>query len=311
MAAIPLKKTPSPAGLEVLTADSLTQQAWLVHGWSTRQGGFSAAYGGNALNLGFTREDTRENVLRNRKIFIAGLVAKALQSSRSDRVQGQRRQRPLSLVTLRQIHSSYIHLVERPSSEPLAGDGTVTNRSGVVLGIQAADCLPILIADPVQKAVGAFHAGWRGTLARIVEKGVGMMRMHFGSDPERLLAAIGPGVGRCCYSVGEEVQAAFDSQFDYADELFHRVFTSDPVRERYPLLFMTARAPGHGDLGPELHLDLAEANRRQLLSAGLNAENITALPMCTACNPKLLFSHRAERGKTGRMMGAIGIRRTT
>lgn len=184
----------------------------------------------------------------------------------------------------------------------------VTNRPGLVLGVQAADCLPILIADPVHKAIGAFHAGWRGTLARIVEKGVGAMRLHFGSDPERLLAAIGPGVGSCCYSVGGELRAEFESQFDYAEELFHKVFESDPVRERYPLLFMTARAPGHSDLGPQLHLDLVKANRRQLMSAGLKEWNVTALSLCTACNVKLLFSYRAERGQTGRLMGAIGIR---
>lgn len=185
----------------------------------------------------------------------------------------------------------------------------VTNRPGLVLGIQAADCLPILIADPAHKAVGAFHAGWRGTLARIVEKGVGTMRMYFGSDPERLLAAIGPGIGSCCYSVGAEVVNEFQCQFVYADELFHKVFKSDALRERYPLLFMTARAPGHSNLGPELHLDLAEANRRQLLTAGLEPKNIVTSQLCTACNPKLLFSHRGEGGKTGRMLGAIGIKR--
>jgi len=177
-----------------------------------------------------------------------------------------------------------------------------------VLGIQTADCLPVLIADPVKKAVGAFHAGWRGTLGRIVEKGVGAMGMHFGSDPANLIAAIGPGIGGCCYNVGEEVRAEFESQFEYAGELFHSVFESDPVREKYPLLFMTARAPGHSDLGPQLHLDLVKANRKQLLNAGLKEENINASSLCTACNLKLLFSYRAERGKTGRMMAAIGIR---
>src|SRR5260370_6033589 len=85
----------------------------------------------------------------------------------------------------------------------------VTNKPGLVLGIQTADCLPVLIADPVKKAVAAFHAGWRGTLARIVEKGVGAMRMHFGSEPGQLLAAIGPGIGGCCLRAGGEASSGF------------------------------------------------------------------------------------------------------
>ena len=133
------------------------------------------------------------------------------------------------------------------------------------------------------------------------------MRMNFGSEPRRLLAAIGPGIHSCCYAVGDEVRDRFGSQFDYADKLFHKVFESDPVREKYPLLFMTARAPGHTDLGPKLHLDLVEANRRQLLGAGLLEKNIWTSPLCTSCRTDLLFSHRAEKGKTGRMMGAVGI----
>lgn len=310
MAPAASKKSQTHA-LKILTAENLARESWLLHGWSTRAGGRSETYGGNALNLGFTHDDSRENVLHNREMFIEGLEAGALRSSRSHGSHRQRRRKLPSLVTLRQIHSSIIHLVERPSSEPLIGDGLVTNRPGQLLGVQAADCLPILIADPVHKAVGALHAGWRGTLARIVENGVGMMRMHFGSDPARLLAAIGPGIGRCCYAVGAEVLGQFQCQFTYADDLFHKVFTSDPVRERYPLLFMSARAPGHSDLGPELHLDLAEANRKQLLRAGLKPENISVLSLCTACHRDLLFSYRAERGKTGRMMGAIGIGRRT
>ncbi len=289
-------KTAVPAPrLEILTTENLARCSWLLHGWSTRQGGGSNIYGKGSLNLGFTAQDKKETVLQNRRIFLESLGA-------------QKNKKLFPFVTLRQIHSSYIYRVDRAFSEPPAGDGMVTNKPGLVLGIQTADCLPILIADPVNKAVGAFHAGWRGTLAGIVEKGVGAMRMHYGSDPARLLAAIGPGIGGCCYNVGDEVQAEFESQFDYAEELFHTVFESDPVREKYPLLFMTARAPGHSDLGPQLHLDLVKANRMQLLRSGLQEENISDSALCTACNVKLLFSYRAEQGKTGRMMAAIGIR---
>src|SRR5713226_6750904 len=156
------KRTPAAAhakALDILTAANLARQPWLLHGWSTRQGGCSQVYGEGALNLGFTADDPRENVLQNRRIFLQGFTG---------RKRGTENKQPLSLVTLRQVHSSYVHLVERASAEPLAGDGMVTNRPGLVLGIQTADCLPVLIADPVNKAVGAFHAGWRGTVARIV-----------------------------------------------------------------------------------------------------------------------------------------------
>ena len=161
--------------------------------------------------------------------------------------------------------------------------------------------------DAKKKAVGAFHAGWRGTVKRIVEKGVGIMRLEFGSRPEDIHAAIGPGIQSCSFEVGEEVKAAFQTQFAYADELFHDVQESDAVRERYPMLFMNQRAPGHGDPCIKLHLDLREANRRQLISAGVPEANITAMPDCTACSTRKFFSHRAESGKTGRQMALIGI----
>jgi polyphenol oxidase len=184
----------------------------------------------------------------------------------------------------------------------------MTDEPGVLLAIQTADCIPILIADTKRRAVAGFHAGWRGTLKRIVEGGVGRMRLEFGSRPEDLVAAIGPGIGQCCYAVGEEVRGEFESQFAYAGDLFREVYDSDPVKEKYPLLFMTARAPGHSNLGPNLHLDLVEANRRQLLDAGLRAESISVVGDCTSCRTDLYFSYRAEQGFTGRMFSAIAIR---
>ena len=130
----------------------------------------------------------------------------------------------------------------------------------------------------------------------------------FGSRPRDLKAVIGPGIHRCCYEVGEEVRTQFESQFGYADRLFREVQESDPVREKYPLLFLTARAPGHGELPPKIFLDLVEANRQQLLAVGVPGKSIGASPLCTNCNPELLFSYRAEKGKTGRLMGGAGIR---
>jgi purine-nucleoside/S-methyl-5'-thioadenosine phosphorylase / adenosine deaminase len=290
----------SPAVVEpiqVLAADNLLDIPWLVHGFSTRHGGVSEAYGGGALNLGITREDTREAVLRNRQLFLSALGAVDGDSS------------PWPSAAMRQIHSSQVHAVTELPRHPLAGDGLVTSRAGLVLAVRTADCLPVLLADPVQRAVGAIHAGWRGTLARVVENGVGAMRLHFGSDPADLKAAIGPGIHRCCYEVGEEMRDSFASQFSYAAELFQEVSSSDPVRRKYPLLFMNMRAPGHGEPPRTVHLDLVEANRRQLLDAGLLAENVWVSPLCTSCRTDLLFSYRAEKGGTGRMMGAIGIKK--
>ncbi len=281
--------------LQLLRSEKLGRLAWLVHAFSTRIGGISRAYGGNALNLGFTQHDSRAAVERNRELFLKALgVANGRKSS--------------PLISLRQIHSDLIHRVDRMPEQPLAGDGLVTDTPGLVLAVQTADCLPIILADPKRGAIGVFHAGWRGTVKRIVEKGVGEMRKHFKSDPRNLVAAIGPGVQRCCYEVGEEVRTKFEAQFAYASSLFREVKESDPVREKYPLLFLTARAPGHGELPVKLFLDLVEANRRQLLDAGVMAKNIDAAAPCTACHTELLFSFRSEKGVTGRMMGVAGIK---
>jgi polyphenol oxidase len=266
-----------------------------VHGFTTRPGGFTLIYGSRTLNLGFTKDDLRANVERNRKAVLvtAGAASKA---------------KPWPLVTVRQVHSDLIHVVRSRKPERMAGDGLVTDLSGVALGILTADCFPVLLIDTKKKAVGAFHAGWRGTVKRIVEKGVGIMRLEFGSRPEDIHAAIGPGIQNCSFEVGEEVEETFHTQFAYAAELFHRVQESDAVRERYPMLFMNQRAPGHGDPCIKLHLDLQEANRRQLLAAGVPEANITALKDCTVCQPRKFFSHRAERGKTGRQMALVGIK---
>ena len=139
------------------------------------------------------------------------------------------------------------------------------------------------------------------------------MRLRYGSRPQDLLAVVGPSIGPCCYAVGEEVCFEFESQFAYAPRLFSEVYDSDPVRDKYPLLFLTARAPGHSNIGPQIHLNLWQANRRQLLHAGIPAKRITVIGECTACAGvgtaagRKYFSHRAESGFTGRMMAAVGV----
>ncbi len=285
--------------LEIVQVPGWREIPWLVHGFSTRTGGATTAYRpaqkAGELNLGFTQSDTRENVLENRRRFLEALGSPDAR-----------------LVTLRQIHSSLIRRVRGADADRAPGgkgDGMMTDEPGVLLAIQTADCIPVLVADTKRRAVAAFHAGWRGTLKRIVEGGVNRMRVEFGSRPEDLVAAIGPGIGACCYAVGEEVRSEFASQFAYAPELFFEVSDADPVREKYPLLFLTARAPGHSNLGPSLHLDLMEANRRQLLNAGLRAEAIALAGDCTRCQNNRFFSYRAEQGFTGRMLSVVGIRR--
>jgi YfiH family protein len=281
------------AKLNILHASHLSKFPWLIHGFSTRSGGFSRAYGGKALNLGFTRDDSKAAVERNRAAFLPKLGVG---------------RKPWPLVTLRQIHSDIIHFVDSPAESQLAGDGLITATPGLLLGIQTADCLPIILVDPKHRAVGVFHAGWRGTVKRIVEKGVGEMRRRFGSQPRDLKAAIGPGIHGCCYEVGVEVRENFESQFGYAAKLFREVEESDPVREKYPMLFLTARAPGHSVLPKKIFLDLVEANRQQLLAVGVPAKSIETSSLCTNCHIELLFSYRAEKGKTGRMMAVVGTR---
>lgn len=253
---------------------------WLKHGFSTRIHGRSSHYGPLELNLGFTADDDPENVRSNRRLFareIAGSDASP------------------ELISARQVHGSTIQTVtsgEANFTAPdgratIEADGLATQRENTLLAIQVADCVPILVADTRLRAVAAFHAGWRGTAAGIVEQGIARMHEDFGSRPDDLIAAVGPSIGACCYTVGEEVHAAFTARYPYASALFSQ-------------------------LPDGLHVDLAEANRRQMLSAGLDFSAISLLGQCSACSRlpdgrRKYFSHRAEHGLTGRMMAAIGV----
>lgn len=295
----PARVTAAKNSVEWVAVPGWEKFGWLWHGFSTRRWGVSRAYAAEGapgdLNLGFTAQDDRGNVLRNRE-----LLAEAITGDPHT-----------PIATLKQIHSGRVVSCQSSvgGAGPLCkGDGLLTDQPGILLGVQTADCTPVLVADRKRRVVAAFHAGWRGTVKRIVETGIGRMRLEFGSRPEDLVAAIGPGIGPCCYQVGEEVLSEFESQFAYVGELFHEVYDTDPVRTRYPMLFLTQRAPGHSNLGPSLHLDVAEANRRQLLAAGVRARAIAMVGGCTACQGELFFSHRASRGHCGRMLSVIGIR---
>jgi YfiH family protein len=286
-------------GVEWVSAAGVNRIAWLWHGFSTRLGGMSTAYAGEGepaeLNLGFTAEDTREHVLHNRELFAEAITGNSF----------------TPIVTIRQIHSSVVVVANSSHiGQPCEGDGLMTDKPGLLLGILTADCTPVLVADRKRKAVAAFHAGWRGTVKRIVESGIERMRQEFSSQPEDLVAAIGPSIGPCCYAVGEDVLSEFTSQFAYAPELFHEVYDSDPAKQKYPTLSLThtQRAPGDSSKGPGLHLNVAEANRRQLLDAGLKPRNISMGGGCTRCQPQLFFSHRGSQGRAGRMLSVVGIR---
>ena len=273
---VPINRAENGVGL--FAVPGWERFGWLWHGFSTHRGGVSRAYLPDGLgdsrpelgqlNLGFTAADTAENVSENRLRWIEAVTGI----------------RETPLRTIRQIHSGVSVVAEAAAPETISeADGIMTKQAGILLGVMTADCIPVLVADPVNRAVAAFHAGWRGTVARIVEHGVAQMTAEFGSDPAQMVAAVGPGIGLCCYAVGGDVEAQFAAQFSYGAELFLK--------------------------GNETsRLDLIEANRRQLLSAGLAEGAVAIVGGCTSCQPWYFYSHRASGGHAGRMMASIGIR---
>ena len=279
------------------------QFPWLAHGFSTRQGGVSSLPGsrqGANLNLGSVPWDRPANVLKNRRKLLAALRADSMR-----------------LVALRQVHSDLIRLVEGTDNSegtenpdgPLPGDGLVTNAPGLLLTILVADCLPVLLIDVRQRAVAALHCGWRGTLRRLAQKGVGRMMQMFGSRERDLRAAIGPGIGACCYRVGQEVAEQFEAQFPYSQQLLERrTRPLSPMETKHPLLFSHLPKPVGPCNNEDVYLDLVRANLRQLQEAGVSEKHIFAEAPCTHCNPELFFSFRRDGALAGRMMGVIGIR---
>ena len=277
-------------GLRILQVAALRKFPWLVHGFSTRPGGASDLEGKRVLNLGFTEWDARENVLENRRRLQCALGAA-----------------DMSLVSLRQFHSDVVCFFERAPEGPSPGDASTTNRPGLLLGVQTADCVPILLVDLRRHAVAAVHAGWRGTLQRIVMKTIGRMHMEFGSHPADLLTVLGPAIGGCCYEVGTEVASAFKSQFTNATEWFHELRTGG---EPNPLPWLSRMPPGHRPPPKNVLLDLRAANRSQLLGAGLQDGNIHVSDLCTVCRTDLFFSYRKEGPRSDRLMSVVGIRQS-
>jgi polyphenol oxidase len=276
-------------GVRILQVPQFAKFPWLVHGFSTIQGGVSPLNEAKVLNLGFTEWDSSKNVQKNRRLFQQALGAK-----------------DFSLTPIKQIHSDLVRQIELKQSEPLYADAAVTSNPGLLLAVQTADCVPILLVDPKKRAVAAIHAGWRGTIKRIAAKAVGHLQMHFGSNPRDMLAAIGPAIGGCCYEVGTDFAANFLSQFADAPDFFDEFRTGD---EPNPIQWLNQMPPGHQPPPKNVFLDLRKANASQLRAVGLNPHNIFVSTLCTADRPDLLFSYRKQSTSSGRQMSVIGIRK--
>jgi polyphenol oxidase len=189
---------------------------------------------------------------------------------------GTRSGSPGADITLRQIHSNHVLNARGLSDREREGDGLITNETGRSIGVRTADCVPILLLDSCSRAVGAIHAGWRGTAAGVIRCAIEKMTADFGSAPADIYAAIGPCIRDCCYEVGIEVAQQFVPHFPE----WEQVKSSRTV-------------------------DLSEANRRQMEQAGLNPDHIFDCRLCTACQSGQFFSYRRESENPGRMLAAI------
>jgi polyphenol oxidase len=263
-------------GVQALVCAPLEADGFL-NGFSTRVGGASPMPA-HALNLAGFNEDTAENILENRRRFLKLFPNES---------------REWALAGCWQVHGSDVRLVnnlaEAQPAEDARGDtiycdAIASNASGVLAGVKTADCVPILIGDPVTSAFAAIHAGWRGTLAEVATKALERMSAAYDTRPHDVRVAIGPAAGACCYEVGTDV--------------------IDPFRTKFPdhEILRETRA-NHACI------DIVKSNREQLISAGVAAKRINIAPLCTMCRTDLFFSYRREKslhGKVGRLMSVIG-----
>jgi YfiH family protein len=194
----------------------------------------------------------------------------------------------LRFARVRQVHGTRAVLADAPCEPCEEADAVVTAAAGVAACVSVADCVPVLLADPGSGGVAAVHAGWRGTLAGAAAEGVLALRRELGAPAARLLAVVGPSIGPCCYEVSEDVAAPFRARLG-----------SDVVRE----------APSGAGGGP--HLDLWAANARVLDRAGVAPERVHVMGACTSCGRDRFYSHRRDRGRTGRQVAFIAPRAPT
>lgn len=183
------------------------------------------------------------------------------------------------LATVKQVHGATVLAAEGLTGVVGPADALVTHTPGQLIAVKTADCVPLLVVDFAHRAVAAVHAGWRGTVGKILPKALDLMREQYGTDPSDLEVALGPCISACCFEVGPEVAQQFQ-------ELF----------------------PERNDLDRKTNVDLIEANRRLAQSAGISAERIYASDECTMCQPDRYFSYRREAEKAGRLLAMAGLR---
>lgn len=258
-------------GVVFHTADAFVAAGGVAHGFATRLGGVSTGPYAE-LNLGITRPDEREAVRENYHRFCTAIGADAA-----------------CLVMTHQVHEDAIREATRADVLPdlldpidYRVDGLVTNQPGLCLTIYYADCLPVLLYDPKKRAIAAVHSGWRGTSLGIAPKAAKKLSDLYGSAPEEILAAIGPGIGPCCFETHEDVPAAMAEKLGEEVLSFCRRLEND-----------------------KFAVDLKGIVRWQLIRAGLQEEKIDTLSLCTACHPELYWSHRKmgdQRGNQAAML---------
>jgi polyphenol oxidase len=261
-------KSGAMKGLPLLGSDLVT--APFVHGFTTRAGGVSGPPF-ESLNLGGKWGDDPAHVSENRR--------------RLERAVGG----PIAVA--RQVHGATVVRVRAGDDRAaLAGtdaDGLCTDVPGVSLGVFVADCIPAVLVDPRTGACAAVHAGWRGTVARVLPAAVRVLASEFGARPADLRVALGPAIGPCCFEVGPEVVAAFEAMVP--DARARAIVVPSP----------------RGTAG-KANIDLKAANRLLLERAGVAAEAIDAGPECTSCDRARFYSFRRDGNATGQLMGVVG-----
>ncbi len=292
-----------------ITFKSFDGMDFIRHGCSTRLGGVSGGIY-ESMNLSFTRGDRPESVSRNFE-----LIGEALDIGTEDMVYAMQTH-TANVMEAGPKHRGMGVLRPRDYSDI---DGFVTDKPGVALVITFADCVSVFLADPVKKAIGLVHSGWRGTVGNIAAAAVDRLAALYGSNPGDIVAFVGPSICRGCYEVGEDVAERFAAVYGEAAFLKGILSPAMPFGSSGPsapsdLLNLSApsdplnlsasSAPWNG----KFLLDLHRANRLNLLNAGLREENIGLTDICTCCNPGLLFSHRASRGERGGCCGFLQIK---
>ncbi len=270
--------TTSSASLPFFTFPHMEKESWLVHGFFTRQGGVSPGFYGS-LNVGWKCGDDPANVQKNLSRIGAAFGVEGNQMILTDQTHTNNVLR----VGQREAGQGVVH----PRSYQDV-DGILTDEPGLLLVAHAADCTPLFFADPVKRAVGVAHSGWKGTVARIGGVMVEAMAKEFGSRPEDLLCGIAPSICQDCYEVGEDVARPFRQAFPGHQEEILSKKPENPNPEKS-------------------YLSLWTACRIGLEEAGVRPEHIITTDVCTCCNPQLLFSHRASQGKRGLLGAAIMI----